>query len=316
MMKAAIDLEKGDAVVLDNDEIWIVEDYYNPSGLRTGNILSYYLTMKNLKTGKAAEFSSTPRQQYETADLEKISAVFRYYDGDYYFENLGTGDLVKLTLCVDNSIVSLDDETVYDIYMRNNQIYWVTVSKNIDTIPDNDQNISRRDGNADKPQGIIPDASQAEEWYQKGIEKWNVRNDEAAAEYFMKAAEAGHAEAQNTLGFFYWRGTGVEKDDERSFYWNSKAAEQGNISAQSNLGYSYQHGEGVEKNPEKAFYWYSKAAEQGYKTAQSELGYFYENGEGVEKDIEKAIYWYTKAAEQGEVTAQIRLEELKKEKKR
>ena len=48
-----------------------------------------------------------------------------------------------------------------------------------------------------------------------------------AASYYAKAAEKGHAEAQNSLGNMYELGQGVEQDYEKAFELYSKAAEGG-----------------------------------------------------------------------------------------
>ena len=51
-----------------------------------------------------------------------------------------------------------------------------------------------------------------------------------------RAAEQGHPQAQYLLGYAYYRGDGVEQDDEVAARWYSKAAEQGHADAQKALG--------------------------------------------------------------------------------
>jgi TPR repeat protein len=62
---------------------------------------------------------------------------------------------------------------------------------------------------------------------------------------YRKAAEQGHALAQNSLGFMYENGRGVPLDDAEAVAWYRKAAEQGNDRAQHNLGLMYKKGRGV-----------------------------------------------------------------------
>ena len=101
----------------------------------------------------------------------------------------------------------------------------------------------------------------------------------------------------------YEKGRGVEKDDKKACEWYLKAAEQGHEDAQFNLGLGYAIGLGVEKDNKKAREWYLKAAHQGNAAAQNNLGWIYENGQGVNQDILEAAKWYFLSAEQGEDTA-------------
>ena len=79
-----------------------------------------------------------------------------------------------------------------------------------------------------------------------------------------------------------------------------KAAEQGNADAQFNLGWMYYEGEGVPKDDAEAARWFLKSAEQGIATAQFNLGEMYKEGIGVPQDDAEAAKWYRKAAEQGD----------------
>ena len=111
-------------------------------------------------------------------------------------------------------------------------------------------------------------------------------------------AEQGDSKAQYALGFCYYSGTGVAKDDAEAVKWYRKAAEQGNTDAQFDLGV-------VTKDDVEAVKWYRKAAEQGNAKAQFNLGFCYEKGTGVAKDDVEAVKWYRKAAEQGQTNAQF-----------
>ena len=76
-----------------------------------------------------------------------------------------------------------------------------------------------------------------------------------------KAAEQGDADAQGLLGFAYFLGKGVAKDQVEGVKWFRKAAEQGNAVAQVNLGLAYDNGKGVAKDPAEGVKWLRKAAD-------------------------------------------------------
>ena len=65
----------------------------------------------------------------------------------------------------------------------------------------------------------------------------------------------------------YEFGSGVEQSYEKAAEWFLKAAEQGFADAQCNLGDMYDNGTGVEESDEKAREGYQKAADQGFVDA-------------------------------------------------
>ena len=87
----------------------------------------------------------------------------------------------------------------------------------------------------------------------------------------QERAESGDAEAQNSLGWMYYKGEEVPKDDVEAAKWFRKAAEQGYASSQNSLGAMYSKGEGVPQDFAKAMEWYRKAAEQGNADAKEWL---------------------------------------------
>jgi hypothetical protein len=104
------------------------------------------------------------------------------------------------------------------------------------------------------------------------------------------------------------KGEGTEKNQKKALYWYEKAAEQGHAKAQNNCGVMYDSGKGTTMDKAKALYWYEKAAEQGHANAQYNLGLLYTQGKETENSREKALYWFKKAAEQGHEQAKSRLE--------
>ena len=126
-----------------------------------------------------------------------------------------------------------------------------------------------------------------------------------AAKCWRKAAEQGHAQAQNNLGRVCEE-TGGDRYAE-AISWYAKAAEQGCLLAQFNLGVLYELGRGVSQDYEMAAAWYRKAADRGYAVAQYNLGGMFRLGRGVRQNYSEAAAWYRKAAEQGLAAAQYNL---------
>jgi len=137
-----------------------------------------------------------------------------------------------------------------------------------------------------------------------------TKDDKQAVDWFSKAAEQGHMEAQTKLGFMYATGKGVAQNYHTAVYWCYKAAEQGDVISQYNLGLMYAEGQGVAKDNSLAVSWYSKAAAQGHARAQYNLGSMYANGIGVVKDNKQAADLYRKAATQGLAEAATSLKQL------
>jgi hypothetical protein len=85
------------------------------------------------------------------------------------------------------------------------------------------------------------------------------------------------ADEQYSLGTMHYEGNGMSQDYMQAAEWYHKAAEQGHAEAQCKLGLLYAKGEGVEQDIVTMFYWLGKAAEQGHAFAQ---GYFYSMSKG------------------------------------
>ncbi len=90
--------------------------------------------------------------------------------------------------------------------------------------------------------------------------------------------------------------SGFEKDYVKAVEWYERAAEKGHKNAQRLLGCLYHDGKGVKQDFKKAFEWWMKAADQGDYIAQCRVGHCYEYGEGVEQSYDQALAWYTKFA--------------------
>jgi hypothetical protein len=163
-----------------------------------------------------------------------------------------------------------------------------------------------------------------------------------AAKWYRKAAERGHADAQNELGHAYYNGEGVPRDYAEGAKWCWIAAEQEGIDGERyNIAYYCYHN--VTQDYAEALKWYrklaeqgdvearefladffpldyleavSKAAEQGHASSQYELGQAYYKGQGFRlryegqgfpQDYAEAAKWFGRAAEQGDVDAQYEI---------
>ncbi|KAG2392842.1 hypothetical protein C9374_009419 [Naegleria lovaniensis] len=138
--------------------------------------------------------------------------------------------------------------------------------------------------------GVIPDMVKAVEWYEKaatenplaqyalgliyrdGYRDLIPADLPKCCEYFLKAANQGHALAQHELGIMYSFGAGVPKDDSKTLEWFEKAANAGYANSQYMLGLIYENGRhGVQPDVMKAFQWYQQAAFQGHFSANESL---------------------------------------------
>ena len=121
------------------------------------------------------------------------------------------------------------------------------------------------------------------EYYLLGVEHAEKQEYKEAFGYYQKAAEQGHAHAQNNLGQCYFFGEGIGQDYEKAVNWFTKAAEQGNPSAQSNLGICYRDGKGVKQDIDKAIYWFEKIATKGFGNVKRDLEKLKKEKEGKQK---------------------------------
>jgi hypothetical protein len=109
----------------------------------------------------------------------------------------------------------------------------------------------------------------------------------------LKAGELGSIEAQRDLGALYATGdwTGP-KDPALGAEWYRKAAERGHPDAQYNLGFMHLLGEGVPSDPEEGLRWLHLSADQGEGFSFRLLADLYRNGYyGVPLDTKQADHW-------------------------
>ena len=125
-----------------------------------------------------------------------------------------------------------------------------------------------------------------------------------SVKWWRMAAEQGEERALNAVGYSYKHGEGVEQDHQEAIRWFRQAAERGNAAAQYSLGHSLCMGLGVPEDYVEAEKWIRKSAEARNAVAQHGMGFLYEHGYGVPQDQAEAMRWYRKAAERGHAGAQ------------
>lgn len=178
-------------------------------------------------------------------------------------------------------------------------------------------------------------ASEADLWYQQGVALGKSGDFRAALPLIRQAADAGHAQAQYTLGGMYAFGQGVVASRTEARLWYERAAAQHHPSALYNLGLYHDRGLGVAVNRPLALMYYKLGAHAGdgqsaYNAGhllvlgegvpadaregmryleiaanlrigqgQMALGYVHERALGVPRDIEAALTWYARAEANG-----------------
>jgi TPR repeat protein len=154
-----------------------------------------------------------------------------------------------------------------------------------------------------------------ENWFKKGNNYFfglGVQKSYAqAAEYYRKAAEAGHAKAQAALGELYEEGFGVPLDLKEATKWYLKASDQNDATAQFRLAQMYETGKGRDVNVEQAIAWYERAANNHHLEAQLMLGKIYSDGLlSQQVDLQKAAVWFLMSAQDGNAESSFRMGEL------
>lgn len=130
----------------------------------------------------------------------------------------------------------------------------------------------------------------------------------AAIFWYHKAAEQGHAKAQNFLGESYRNGDNVKQSLTEAIKWFRLAAAQGEPDAQLSLGALLFYGEGITQDRAEALALYRKAARQRVNdrvraSAELNIGHMHKCGDVVKRSWNRAIRWYLKAAARGNVAA-------------
>lgn len=164
--------------------------------------------------------------------------------------------------------------------------------------------------------GVETDLRKALEWYSKAAELGHTEANDRISVLnrifkLTEVAEFGIADAQFDLGFIYEKNSEIKADIAvTAVEWYIKAANQGHAQAQFRLGRMYENGIGVKQDLTKAIDLYRSSAKHDNGEAAFALGRAYETGIGLEQDFLQAIEWYTKAVNFGNENAKPKLTEL------
>lgn len=128
----------------------------------------------------------------------------------------------------------------------------------------------------------------------------------------LEMANEGKTQAMYDLGKLYQRGRGTNKNMFKAAEWFQKAASAGHAASQARLGILYFEGRGVKQNYQKALKLLNAAAKQKVPSAYYQLANMYELGTGVRQNLHKSIAWYKKADQSGYYLAKAKVERLQK----
>lgn len=173
--------------------------------------------------------------------------------------------------------------------------------------------------------GIKQDIDKSIEWYKKGVEANQVNcmiklseiyfveksdtilgrycNPNQGIKLLKKAMKHGSGKAYNRMGYIYYNGEYVEKNDEKAFDCYKKATELNSSDGAYNLGHAYINGTGCEKNVNKGIETWTKAADLGNAGAANNLFCYYYSHEfgNPNQDLEKAKKYLLQAANGGDI---------------
>lgn len=127
-----------------------------------------------------------------------------------------------------------------------------------------------------------------------------IPDERYALELYSRAAEYGFPSSQYRLGIAYEFGhLGLAVNLEESINFYGKAAEQGHPEAQLALSNLCLVGAGLVQSNCDAYLWAKRAADQHHPRGLYVLGCYYEEGVGIPQDLEKAKELYEAAKKTG-----------------
>jgi uncharacterized protein len=159
-------------------------------------------------------------------------------------------------------------------------------------------------GDTTEDPATLTESEQTQLWVNKGIAAHKNDDLMGAIEWYSKAANKQHPDAQAALGYIYLRSGDVDSAVPLLL----AAASQGQVMATFELSILYAHGIGVEQNKAKAIELLLQAVEKEYLPAYQVLALAYEQGGiGLTTDISKAVQYYQQGSAKGNVTSTHRL---------
>ena len=116
-----------------------------------------------------------------------------------------------------------------------------------------------------------------------------------AYNYLNTSKDMGNYYANLPLAYLYFRGTGVEKDSDKSLELLKESAEK-DANAAYQLSKFYFNGIGIKQDVDKGLEYLISAAKKNMFLAQKQLAMLYSKGYlTIKKDLVKAKYWQEKA---------------------
>jgi hypothetical protein len=101
------------------------------------------------------------------------------------------------------------------------------------------------------------------------LNAFNAADYTTAFSIWWPLARDGDPKSQASLGFMYYSGKGVRRDDQRALFWFRHAADSGQPTAQFFLGMQYFYGLGVPRDLAQAYSWCDIALTNGYSESLS-----------------------------------------------
>ena len=122
---------------------------------------------------------------------------------------------------------------------------------------------------------------------------------DTAKKLFKRAAESGDIPSTYQYAKIFLQTTGNDDKKEEAIVYLMKAAQAGHPQAQCDLGLLYHQGRFVTKDPANAVKWLTLSAISGWPQAQWNLALCLIEGTGVSRDYDKAVYWLGEATAKG-----------------
>ena len=129
----------------------------------------------------------------------------------------------------------------------------------------------------------------------------------AAAQWMLRSAQLGHADAQTILGQWLLDGHGLARNPLDALAWFLKAATQGQAMGMNMAGRCFENGWGAEADTFIAANWYRQAAGKGLDAGMYNYANLLVTGQGVKQDLAEALQWYRKASALGHAKSMTKI---------
>lgn len=170
--------------------------------------------------------------------------------------------------------------------------------------------------------GFKKDSTEAFKWYKKSADNgytigqittgnlyFNAKNTLDAIKYWENAIDNPNvvkeddmsllAQSAYNVGWFYYFGQGIEKNESKGVKYFKDAADYGDSQAAYIVGRIYEAIDFTQKDEELANAYIRKSALLSYPEAEAVYGDYCQFGIGMKRDSVQSIYWYKKAYDDG-----------------